>query len=478
MVNAVARQNVVLSYDGDSRMTVTDRYNSVDTSVPVATSCESYDGDSRLTDLSYTTAGGSSTLAAYHWNYDSDGEVTEAFSYLDASGSADKSQYSTWADTHYICDHDGQLTLTTYSDFANAPTSNTGQTYDANGNRKSTDLAKEQSSSDRLLFDGQYYYSYDPAGNRTAKFESTTGALDSTATNITIYQWNNANELTGVSQYASYYNYQHGIPVSGSQVAYTYDAFKQMVSESPVGGTAEYFINDGQNPVLVLNSGGQVLERELWSPLSSGEGQGEGVLSGAAVDQILATEEVTPLTAAARQSAGTVNWDLTDNQGTVRDVAEYNAATQTTSVVNHLVYASYGQITSQTNSAYRPTFTYTGMWQDPTTGLDYDDARWYDVVDGVFGSQDPLGFGGGQTNTSEYCGNSPTNATDPSGEESDDVLSRAITFGTVPPSNPIDRAVAAAQREQAWLSAAMPIMQTLRPRSRPSCSCCEIHRMR
>jgi len=48
-----------------------------------------------------------------------------------------------------------------------------------------------------------------------------------------------------------------------------------------------------------------------------------------------------------------VNWDLTDNQGTVRDVAEYNAATQTTSVVNHLVYASYGQITSQTNSTYQ-----------------------------------------------------------------------------------------------------------------------------
>ena len=111
-----------------------------------------------------------------------------------------------------------------------------------------------------------------------------------------------------------------------------------------------------------------------------------------------------------------MNWDLTDNQGTVRDVVQFNAATQKTSAVNHLVYASYGQITSQTNSAYRPTFTYDGMWQDPTTGLDYDDARWYYFVDGVFGSQDPIGFGGGQTNTSEYCGNSPTNATDPTGE--------------------------------------------------------------
>ena len=111
-----------------------------------------------------------------------------------------------------------------------------------------------------------------------------------------------------------------------------------------------------------------------------------------------------------------MNWDLTDNQGTVRDVAEYSVSTQTTSVVNHLVYDPFGHITSQTNAAYRPTFMYDGMWQDPTTGLDYDHARWYDAVDGVFASQDPLGFAGGQTNTSEYCGNSPTNGTDPTGE--------------------------------------------------------------
>jgi len=39
-------------------------------------------------------------------------------------------------------------------------------------------------------------------------------------------------------------------------------------------------------------------------PLSSGEGQGEGVLSGAAVDQILATEEVTPMSGGGTQSAG------------------------------------------------------------------------------------------------------------------------------------------------------------------------------
>lgn len=40
----------------------------------------------------------------------------------------------------------------------------------------------------------------------------------------------------------------------------------------------------------------------------------------------------------------------------------------------------------------------------------------YDPTVGRFISLDPIGFDGADTNTSRYCGNSPTNAMDPSGE--------------------------------------------------------------
>jgi RHS repeat-associated protein len=56
---------------------------------------------------------------------------------------------------------------------------------------------------------------------------------------------------------------------------------------------------------------------------------------------------------------------------------------------------------------------------DPDTGLNLMGLRWYAAMDSVFAGQDPLGFGGGQTNTEEYCGNSPTNWTDPSGMTKD-----------------------------------------------------------
>ncbi len=81
----------------------------------------------------------------------------------------------------------------------------------------------------------------------------------------------------------------------------------------------------------------------------------------------------------------------------MRDVAIYNAATNTTSVVDHLVYDPFGQVTTQSSSspANQPQNTYEGMWQDPTTGLDYADGVWYDPVDGVLPGGGPQADGGG-----------------------------------------------------------------------------------
>jgi RHS repeat-associated protein len=122
-------------------------------------------------------------------------------------------------------------------------------------------------------------------------------------------------------------------------------------------------------------------------------------------------------------TAGMVDWYLADNQGTVRDVAQ--SASGVTTIVDHVIFDSFGQATQGPGftSDPLPEFTYNGTWQDPATGLNKMGKRWDDAVDDVFASQDPAGlkggpngFGGGQTNTEEYCGNSPTNYTDPTGE--------------------------------------------------------------
>ena len=151
-----------------------------------------------------------------------------------------------------------------------------------------------------------------------------------------------------------------------------------------------------------------------------------------AVDQLLADEQLLPSTAGrgaggnGRQgrdkghdltASGTVVWALGDNLGTVRDLAVYDQTTGVTTMANHRVYDSYGNLKSQTNAAVDCLFGFTGRPFDNTTGLQNNLNCWYDPIVAGWMSQDPIGFLSGTTNLYCYCGNSPTNATDPTGLE-------------------------------------------------------------
>jgi RHS repeat-associated protein len=117
-------------------------------------------------------------------------------------------------------------------------------------------------------------------------------------------------------------------------------------------------------------------------------------------------------------SSGTptdILWLLQDHQNTVTDVATMSSTSGQGTLRNHLEYNAFGAITSQTNSTYAPLQTYTGQILDPTTGLLFYDARWYDPKLGRFVSEDPIGFAAGDANLSRYVGNSWPNGTDPTG---------------------------------------------------------------
>ncbi|MHB9050184.1 MAG: RHS repeat-associated core domain-containing protein, partial [Pirellulales bacterium] len=81
----------------------------------------------------------------------------------------------------------------------------------------------------------------------------------------------------------------------------------------------------------------------------------------------------------------------------------------------HLAYDAFGKITSQTNSAEQPRFTYTARELDSDTGLYYYRARWYDATTGKFMSEDPIDFAGGDENLYRYVRNRPLNFVDSSG---------------------------------------------------------------
>ena len=67
----------------------------------------------------------------------------------------------------------------------------------------------------------------------------------------------------------------------------------------------------------------------------------------------------------------------------------------------------------------RPRNRHSGGWAShagSTGNSGINQSRWYDPSVGRWLSEDPISFAGGDANLYRYCGNGPTNGTDPSGE--------------------------------------------------------------
>ncbi len=101
-----------------------------------------------------------------------------------------------------------------------------------------------------------------------------------------------------------------------------------------------------------------------------------------------------------------------DNTGSVVDVVA-NGSGNTN--LDHIVYDSFGNTVSQTNSANAMLMGFDGYVYDAETGLYYANARYYSPQLGRFISQDPSGFAAGDSNLYRFVGNHPTYATDPTG---------------------------------------------------------------
>ena len=138
--------------------------------------------------------------------------------------------------------------------------------------------------------------------------------------------------------------------------------------------------------------------------------------------------------APAMRDTLTTSWDdvipedrvsyLTDANYNVTGLAQQVDEDGTSQVVERYSYDPYGKVTyrntdwsTATSSANNNTILYTGRTLDTldtSTALYYYRARYYDAVIGRFISTDPIGYKGG-INLYEYCGDDPTNKTDPNG---------------------------------------------------------------
>src|SRR5262249_26231211 len=120
-------------------------------------------------------------------------------------------------------------------------------------------------------------------------------------------------------------------------------------------------------------------------------------------------------------------WTLTDRMGSVRDVTDNTGV-----VKDHIAWDGWGNITSESASAFRGRYGWTGRELDVETGLQYNRARYYDPASGRWISEDPLGFDAGDSNLYRYVSNAPPTLTDPSGfVEQVQVQPKAIGGGQI-----------------------------------------------
>jgi hypothetical protein len=179
-----------------------------------------------------------------------------------------------------------------------------------------------------LASDGTFNYQHDADGNRTIRTRiSNAQASDYQTKDFYDYR----NRLTD----EEYFNNSGTLT---KHVHYVYDTLDHQIGEQiddTGGGTydrTERFALDGGQPIALFDANGNMIDRNLVAPTSTG------------VDAVMAQEGI-----ATPGQAGSTNWTLPDNLGTPHDEVNSSGA-----VADHIVTDSFGQVSSQSNAAAQP----------------------------------------------------------------------------------------------------------------------------
>ncbi len=272
--------------------------------------------------------------------------------------------------------------------------------YESTGNRnaitedRNGTLSTAYSYSDannRILWDGDFNYTYDKNGNLSKKISQANNQ-------ITEYQWDYKNRLIQVLKRAS----EDTDPTS--TITYKYDALDRRI-EKNVDGNIVRYVYDRDNIYLEYDEDNFFRAKFVHSN---------------SVDEPVRMERPTSPYTNANYSRQEFYFHR-DRLGNITEITDFEGV-----VVQRYVYDAFGNTTiydkdgseitpSSTNYLENP-YAFTGRELDPETGLYFYRARYYDPNVGKFISEDPIGIDGGDFNLYRYVRNNPLNFTDPTGE--------------------------------------------------------------
>ncbi|MGH2863252.1 MAG: RHS repeat-associated core domain-containing protein [Solirubrobacteraceae bacterium] len=184
-------------------------------------------------------------------------------------------------------------------------------------------------------------------------------------------------------------------------MSYSYDQGGELTSVTPTSGTGTSYSYDGTGELSSATAGSST-SQFAWNTLAAvpellTDGSTNYIYGpdGEAVEQIA--------------SDGTVSYLHQDQIGTTRLITDSNGDAAGT-----FTYNPYGALSASTGTA-TTNIGYAGAYTDPTTGFQYDQARWYDPSTGQFLTVDPL-----VSNTEQpydYAGDNPIANIDPTGDD-------------------------------------------------------------
>jgi RHS repeat-associated protein len=304
-----------------------------------------------------------------------------------ATGNVDTSTY----------DNADQLTGTTFAQAGNTLAS---LNYQRDGDGQIT-----QASSSGLN-DPTHSYSYNTLNQLTAD-------------NTNSYSYDNADNPTTLAG-ASGYSYDAANQLTDSPTAsYSYNSLGQRTTTTPTSGTATNYgydqagrltsVTGPSNATYTYNGDGLRATKTTggstnyfgWDPTSS-----PPLLLSDGTNNYIYGPDNLPIEQI--DSSGNATYYHHDQLGSTRLLTNSNGNTAAT-----FNYDAYGNVTTSTGSATTP-LGYAGQYTDTETGLQYDQARYYDPQTGQFISRDPLEAQTRQPYS--YAADNPVSWSDPTGD--------------------------------------------------------------
>jgi RHS repeat-associated protein len=312
--------------------------------------------------------------------------------------------------TNYTYDNLSHL-LSVLHQVSSSTIDGTAYTYDSAGNRTAKTNEKTAVTSN-YTYDPLYElmkvtqstnttesYSYDPAGNRLSSLgvssytNNSSNELTSSSASSYAYDANGNTTSKTVSGSTTNYTWDYEnrlisvvLPGAGGSLAFKYDGLGRRVQKAFTQGsttTTTNYLYDGVSSIEDVDQNGNVLAR---------------------YEQTTNTDE--PL---AELRSGTTSYYQADGLGSITSLSSSAGA-----LANTYTYDSFGNLTASTGSLVN-RFQYTGREFDPETGIYYYRARYYDSTAGRLLSEDPIGFLGNGPNFYRYVGENPLRYRDPFG---------------------------------------------------------------